>query len=405
MYIKFNQLERAGFYILCALALIWAEGCTEPSLATSADLRPLWRRATRTDNRPVESAYPITWEDRFMVILSRPGDSSRILSLRQADGSTAWEKTLDNAEEKVYYNLQSSLQGNVLVLPLGKITQAIDCRNGQKLWHFRHQGSPEPVVSRAEEGVFFRAVNDWERKLSFLARMDSHTGQAQDLYPQLWPDSAMILLRTPAYLGDGEIIFTSIIYDPKRRYTYAEWYVAHADGSGIKARGKAYPDNLGGYGVTKQPAVTSKYIILTAYDQLFCLERGTYKEKWRINLPRDMLSSMPLIHENQIYCALEDGYLYSIGMDNGDIIWKSSVAGTPGRIAVYEEHLFLVGGADGVLYTINKTDGSRIRAMKGPNHSYKEEEFFRRFIGLANDTGRLLLYDGSHFRCYSVWAD
>jgi hypothetical protein len=66
-------------------------------------------------------------------------------------------------------------------------------------------------------------------------------------------------------------------------------------------------------------------------------------------------------------------------------------------------HLFVVGGGDGMLYTIDTADGQTVRKMRSPNHDYRRDEFFQRFIGTDCRQNRLLLFDGRNFRAYAPY--
>ena len=398
---------RGGIAALCALWL-WSlsnSGCqSPPPLSEEAELQQLWRQAVLPAGAIAESTYPLLRGSQAVVSQAYPGELPALLALQLADGQLRWRSAGGADSSQLYYNLQPAVLGNRLILPRGSRTTAIDLRDGQVLWESAHQGSAEQFIETLDGRSVLQAVNDWEGRISHFYRLDVYTGKAAAVFSQPWPDSAKLLLRSPAALGRGRVLFTSIAqYRPGGR-TVARWHILDlADGRMI-AEGEAYPENTHGYGVTKQPVIASGLALLMAYDQLVCLDYRRGEVRWRTALPRDMLSSAPLVEGQAVYCALEDGYLYKLSLEDGRILWKSELSGTPSRPVCCGNQLFVVGGGDGMLYTFDTADGRRIRRMHAPNHYYRRQEFFRRFIGADCRQGRLLLFDGHSFRCYSLYS-
>jgi outer membrane protein assembly factor BamB len=383
---------------------VGGSGCqSPPPLSEEAELQQLWRQAVLPAGAVAESIYPLLRGSQAVVSQAYPGELPALLTLQLADGQLRWRSADGSDSSQLYYNMQPAVLGNRLILPRGSRTTAIDFRDGQVLWGFVHQGSAEQFIETLDGRSVLQAVNDWEGRISHFYRLDVHTGKAAAAFSQPWPDSARVLLRSPAAIGRGRVLFTSIAQYRSGGKTVARWHILNlADGRMI-AEGEAYPENTHGFGVTKQPVIAGDLALLMAYDQFICLDHRQGEVRWRTALPRDMLSSAPLVEGQAVYCALEDGYLYKLSLEDGRILWKSELSGTPSRLACCGNHLFVVGGGDGMLYTFDTADGRRIRRMAAPNHYYRRNEFFRRFIGADCRQGRLLLFDGHSFRCYSLY--
>lgn len=246
--------------------------------------------------------------------------------------------------------------------------------------------------------------NDWDRRATYVYRYNLLDGSQQIVYSEPWPDSIYVFGRTPVAVNAEEIFFTAIYQNQHTKATQSKWKVVRLQSSEVLHKGTAYPQNDYGYGPTKQPLRYKGDLIVTAFDHLVRINPKTGKEHWRAVLPRDMLSSRPLIIGNSLYCALEDGFLYQLDAEGGKVVWKAKLSGTPSRLAACGGQIFVVGGGDGLLHTFDAKTGKAIRHMKAPDHDYGKDAFFRRFIALDASKGRLLLFDGRRLRCYIVFA-
>ncbi len=388
--------------LFAALGVLSAVSCRS---VEDLSLRLSWRIPLYEEvERTSESTYPIFCRDIAVAAkLSKAGESE-FYGIDARKGRVIWKRSLPECGEGLYYNLKAYVYDRGVVIPCGNTLVNLRPETGEVQATYRQPSSAEPFL---EAGVaprtFLQAVNDWQGQVSYLYEVDAETLRPRVLYSVSWPDSAKLLLRTPVALSDSVLLFTSIAMAYGSRETVARWHFLHRQKGHILAQGTAYPSNREGYGVTKQPLLSKDKVYLVAYDQVFCLSTATAEELWRKTLPRDMLTSSPVAAADGLFCPMEDGYLYKLRLEDGELLWKTRIAPTPSRLAVVEDVLFAVGGSDGVLYAVDTRDGSLLRQLKAPNHGFVENHFFRRFIGVEDKQEVLLLFDGNSYRGYRIW--
>ena len=390
-------------YIL-VIFIIFIVGCQEKQLTIVAKLNQNWRILLK-NNTPEESAYPLIQSGTSLMVRTDCEANSTFMEIDLRNGRVIWEY-LDTVEKKpLYYNLKPIRKDDSYIFPMGKKTKAIDYRTGKIKWSIKWQGAPEQFLEAFGKYAVLQAVNNWEDRVSTINCFDIETGSVKFHYKMVWPDSTKMIARTPIMLTDSTVFFTSITQNVYNRQTSAQWHILNTNSKSIILEGQAYLDNKFGYGVTKQPILYKGHVLLMSYDQFICLDYNTGCEVWRTPFSRDMLTSTPLVVDNAIFCALEDGYLYKLNIEDGHILWKSKISGTPSRIEFCKGQLFLIGGGDGALYTIESSSGRLIRKMFAPNAAYHKNEFFRRFIGIDRDRLQILLFDGYNYRSYNLNED
>lgn len=364
-------------------------------------LKQAWRINVAPADKRFESINPVLFGDQALVSAYQDG-SLRFFGINFQSAKVQWVFQDTSFHDAPYYNLKALKADDQFILPFENTVFALDAASGLLAWRVDGKGAAEQFLEAFGPHAALQARNDWEQRKSYVLRFKSPKGSVDTLFQINWPDSCKFILRTPAVLPSGNLMCSGIAINTITRHTQANWYLYDGLYFQVLKSGKAYPDNPNGYGITKQPVLgANREVFLCAYDQLFCLdEQG--QERWSVTMPRDMLSSAPFYYKNGLYCAMEDGFLYKLNPSSGAIIWKSKASGTPSRVVGFGNQVFLVGGGDGLLYTFDISDGRCIRKMEAPNHRYRENAFFRRFICLEEALGMLLLYDGTDFRAYNI---
>lgn len=392
--------RRATFLLLFAALL---QACGDKARPTEeAQLRQLWRLNVAAPEARYESIYPLLDAEQVLISAYQQ-DKLFFLSADSDNGELRWRFSDTSLRAAPYYNLKALQQGGAYVLPLGNTLLALRQSDGSVAWRVQNGGNAEQFLEPDGPAHFMQTLNDWAARRSVVLRVSASDGRCDTMLQMPWPDSCKLLLRTPVRLPNGKLLCSSISINSVTRQSKARWHLFEGKNHTALRSAQAYPDNPDGYGITKQPLVLEQKVLLCAYDQLFCIDFDG-NELWRTSLPRDMLSSVPVYADKAIFCAMEDGYLYKLDAEKGDILWKAKISGTPSRPVVYRQHIFVVGGGDGLLYTFDVADGRQIRKMESPNHRFRENAFFRRFIGIDEDSGTLFLYDGNDLRAYLLKA-
>jgi outer membrane protein assembly factor BamB len=373
-------------------------------LEKDLQLKQLWRTPIFEEPRgTAESIYPVQVGDMAFTSKLLDNFSPIFYGLDMKHGSILWQVMDTSCTGKVYYNMAPFISKHGMVIPYGEMLKSIDYKTGKSLWSYQYMGNPEQFLEPYTNKTFLQAVNDWDERKSHIFKVNSLHGVAKCIYTFNWPDSSKLLIRTPVKVDEGQVLFTSITMRYSTNETHAKWHLLNLSTDEIKSEGAAYPDNKDGYGVTKQPKIIGDKALMVAYDNVFCISTTNGKELWRKALPRDMLTAVPIASKDGLFCPMEDGNLYKLSLDDGNIIWKAEISATPSRPIIVNDYLFIVGGSDGILYVISTKDGRTVKSMKAPNHQFVKNQFFRRFIGVDFEGETLILFDGNSFRGYKIW--
>lgn len=354
---------------------------------------------------PVGSTtYPVVQGDKAFFLWAAPDSSPQMVCLNLKEGNILWQRTLvDDSVFLPYYNLRTFHDRKKIYLPSGNVLYAIDWLEGNLEHQWLIPGSMVEAVSSDSKGTLFISSNDWLLKKSYVYKVDPERDIMTLFFEFVWPDDHIAFFQAPLALSSG-LFLAYTIQSQENRYTYSRWIWIDRSTGRITREGQAYPDNLYGYGPTKQPIACDNDIIMVAYDHIVRLDPLNGTERWRLIMPRDMLTSYPLldIAQGHLYVALEDGYLYCINVKNGQVRWNSQVSGTPSRIVACDNYVFVVGGGDGLLHWTDRNTGEMMPPIKAPNHDFIRYGHFHRFIGLDCRRHILLLFDGRSVRAYQI---
>jgi outer membrane protein assembly factor BamB len=387
---------------ILSLFILGCQNSERPPLFDGATLPHLWRANLVAPEQPISGmTYPMVLDNKIFVVQTDHNAVSTYTTLNLDDGSTEWSRT-DTITP--YYNLDGVCTGHLLCLPIGNSVKVLNLNTGQEKWHFTPQGSSVQHLALYGDHYLLHTSNDWQAGKTHLYQYDLKSGVMKLCWSIPWPDGTQLLGYTPLPLAEkGLALFVATTQHAESRRTHSFWQVMEVGSGRVVRTGEVYPENTEGHGPTKPPIRCGKDALILAYDQIFRLDPRTGTERWRLTLPRDMLTSRPLLDGNALYCAMEDAVLYKIDATTGLVLWKTDISGTPSRMTICGHHLFVVGGGDGFLYTIDTTDGRVIRKMRSPNHDYRRDEFFQRFIGASCERNRLLLFDGRNIRAYAPY--
>lgn len=367
-------------------------------------LKQLWRTPVfESHTEMAESIYPVQIGDRVLTAKLLDDTAPLFYALDIKQGRIFWQLTDTACTGKIYYNMKPFVSKQGICLPCGKATMCVDIKTGKPRWVNEQSGHPEQTLEPFTHSTFLQSVNDWDGRKSYIQEVSSIDGDTKPIYTVKWPDSAKLLIKTPVKVNNKLLLFTSIMMQYGTNKTVAKWHLLKCSTGEILLEGVAYPENKSGYGVTKQPVVMGDRAFMIAYDNVFCVSTTDGEEVWRVVLPRDMLTSMPIASKDGLFCPMEDGYVYKLDVGSGRTVWKTKISATPSRPVIINDILFIVGGSDGILYVVSTQDGKMVKSLKAPNHHFINNQFFRRFIGVDSRGELLMLFDGNSFRGYKIW--
>ena len=345
-------------------------------------------------NENAGTIYPIQYKDIFISTYKKDAEHVGIKAFYIKNGKAVW-----NLEEPVstsktfYYNLKAYQKDNILVLPCDNELIAIDLKKRQTLWHTTLYDSAENFIEGTGNQVF-RTYYDNQKKEYIIVKIDLFTGNSSIILQDAITQNNKLFCRTPVpipYEGDTLLFFSAIQQHLTTRKTIPTISVFSMAKKEIIKKDTLKINDMG-YGVTKQPIYDKNNMIFINDNQMIVYDWKNKYIKSILDLPRDMLTSRPLIDQNICYYPAEDGFLYAVELEKNNILWKAKISGTPSQLKMNKDKLFIVGGGDGVFYCINKKDGSIDFSV--PNE--KEKYSFERPLLLTKDN-RILLCSKEQF--------
>ncbi|MCB9290271.1 MAG: PQQ-binding-like beta-propeller repeat protein [Lewinellaceae bacterium] len=349
--------------------------------------------------------YPIV-HDGVAILAGKcgPADCLKAVSLRA--GTPVWNWLgPDSLLRKCYYNLKHYLFDDILALPIGSSLIAINLADGSTLWSHQSSWPGESFV----EGIgarIFRTYYDGRNQLIRILEFDIYTGKSREIKTFAMPPVGRLSARSPSIAPMGKedtICITGTIHFVPRASTKSVlvfWPLN--DTSSLKTI-EIYPENPSGDGVAHQGIVEGDRTYWVANNQVACIGMEDQNEIWRVSLPRDMLTSRLLLDDGSLFFACENEVLYALDAENGRILWQCPIAGTPSRVHVNKDKLFLIGGSDGNLYIINKKTGTLLFKYEPAELGIGNRNTLKRTFYAGND--KLIVTDYENWRAFDIQED
>ncbi|MFC4565917.1 PQQ-binding-like beta-propeller repeat protein [Nocardiopsis mangrovi] len=257
---------------------------------------------------------------------------------------------------------------------------AVDAASGEERWRFSSEGRvrSSPVVA---DGVVYVGSDD-----GHLYAVDVATGEER------WPRfrigaefgrSSPVVADGVVYAGSGDQYLYAIDAGTgEERWQLPDvgiwWTPAVADGvvyfGSSSAQGLMAVDaDAGGElwrsridGTTRRPVV-AEGVVYVGSDNTYLYAIGTDggEHLWRFRVGEPEAPA-PVVAEGVVYAGSGDQYLYAIDTDTGDELWRSSTDGPVSSAPTVADGVVYAGTGNGGLYAVNTTDGTlRWRAEIG----------------------------------------
>ncbi len=395
-------LQRAPLWVLVGVFVV---ACSSPSgQEQGVSVHHRWSiQLAGPEEPPGLLTYPEVRDGKAFCLSARSGLGVRLLCVDIPRKRLHWQRPLLSDTASVpYYNTRMLSDGRLVYFVLKNTLYAVRWADGEEVGKWDLGGSVVEAPVFDHRGNIFISSNDWMNRQSYVYRLQPGRDSAEVWFALEWPEDYVLLLQAPLVMKNGVFLAYSAQHQ-RSGHTYSRWlWLDAASSSSVLNQGEVYPEKKHGHGPTKPPIACGQEVIVVAYDHILRLNPAEGKERWRIVLPRDMLTSHPLLEEGKLYAAMEDGYLYCIDASNGQLLWKSRLSGTPSRIVKCREHLYVIGGGDGLLHIFEASKGTVVGTEKSPDHDYLPYGHFHRFIGVDCRRRTLLLFDGRYIRAYEV---
>lgn len=333
--------------------------------------------------------YPLRWGP-LLILSSECEGVPCIKGVSLRSGQEAWSLS-DSLFSQVYYNFQPYLDEDYLVLPIGRELLCLSPESGEVRWRHQHERPGDAHVFGDGRFVYrsYRAPSDSAFE---WVRLELTSGRDSLLLTAPVSLASRCLMRSPMPFFDGRdsgLVSPVIDYTP-RGNTQSYLLLWKQGQAGEPLRHTIYPDNSQGVGAALPAVLSGKLSFWVTHRDLTAFDLEAGQELWRISLPHGLLTSRLSKHGECLYLACENERLYAISAADGHIRWSLPNSGTPSRIFHTEDRIFLIGGADQLLYEIDRSKGQILSryAGKTAERNLRRPAYFSSEAALINDGAR-----------------
>jgi putative pyrroloquinoline-quinone binding quinoprotein len=386
--------------ILCCFLLFSLTTCSETEKETGFVLVKDWQIGSSYEG----NIYPIAYGENIILTSFEDHSFNCLASYSKANGELNW-KWCDSAEvaSSFYYNLRPYLYNNLLALPNKNQLLVMDVEKGIPKWQTQNYDHGDNVIEGIDNKIL-RTYYDNNTGDGIIIEINIEEQSLRPICKVSPKNEEKVFLKTPIYTKDNlsrKILQGGVIhYNPNthltRNFIYS-WLLQ--DGSEV-SKLKITDDNNKGHAINKQPYLSDGFSYWFAHNDLLCYSLTQHKIVWQKEMNTYMITSRPLIQGDNIYYAGENGILYCINKFDGSLRWDQKISGSPSRVFYSNDCIILVGGQDGVLYVFDAASGNSIFKIKSDNHDIKKGVFFQRHLYVDNDV--ILLNDTQNWVCYKI---
>ena len=360
----------------------------------------------KVSSAPNFRLYPIAHKN--LVILACDCNGERCLkAVNKFTGKLVWSWIEDEILSESYYNFEPYIYSNLLILPIKSKLIAIDLNNGTTKWENNKDYPGEPFLDGLGESVV-RTYYSLKENKHIIFLIDIYSGHMQAIKEYSLSLDGTNFVRTPHIykLGkeskDTSLVSSIIEYVPNKS-TISYLSFATLSNPSLEHNTNIYQENKQGYGVTKQCISDGKKSFWVAHHDLVYIDLETRKEIWRTTMPAGMLTSKLYQSKEYLFFACEDEIIYKISKNNGEIVWQCPIAGTPSRLFISKNNLYIIGGSNGILYIIDSITGATLSKQSITGENKSNNRFLRRTFIVGDES--IVLNDGENWLCYPIEED
>jgi len=346
--------------------------------------------------------YPIRWGDKFLFSYYS-GKKQCFATCSASHGKICKEWCLPmKSSQPLYYNLSPCIWNDNLVLPTPGGLLLIDPDKGHgQVWSSGFSIGENSLMEK--DGMIYRVYYGSKNLKAFITAFDPNSDSQHTVTTLFASDSATIHVKTPFLYTNRNrqdvMVLGYTHYNPATHYTRNGILSIDSDDGKVLTDIQLDSINYTARGINHDPVVMGALSYWMVQNEVICYNHENGSILWKRTMPAPIITSRPLVTHKMLYYAAEDGNLYALDLASGDIIWKAPISGSPSRVFAVDNYLFLVGGADGVLYVINANDGAQVLKKRSERHDISAQVFYQRTLYADNEY--LLLYDGISWQCLS----
>lgn len=310
--------------------------------------------------------YPIAYDD-YVILPSKCEEEECITCLKAQTGKIQWQIS-NPLFSKIYYNFQPYIFDHKLVLPIGNTILVLSLHTGEELWAYSHPFSGESYAYGSDEKVY-RTYTNIEEAYTEILEFDLEEYTFKKVFSKQFGSGYKVLFRSPVpgtYANQFWLLSNYIAYRPPEDTRSALVLIKGVDSSNVEYLPLKHLAHQG-RGAAISPVVKEGLAYWQVDTLLMAVDLQSRAIKWSYSIPIGLLTSKIIVDQQRVYIPAENKTLYALDRLSGKEIWTQSIGGTPGRMQLRENHIWLVGGSDQTLYRIHKTSGEISHRFKSSN--------------------------------------
>ena len=293
-------------------------------------------------------------QDSHVVVGTAGG---KVASMRQGDGSLRWQQSLPSPVE-------SSLAADSSRVYVGHAAgvSALDLATGAPVWTFSTAGAVTATLYRARDMILFGARDNRLHAVNFS------NGNV------VWTFPANGFVEGGATVEEDEI------------------YVGSDDGTlyaldlvgGLRWKFETLDE------IKSTPLVVGDMVVFgNAGGLLTALARVDGKSRWQVTLPGSLETCSPVLHQNGIIVADENGHIHRIKLTNGASFWTLERLGRLRGNIQLRDAIAYIGSLDGALVVVDISTGTLLRRVTVGAPVFASPALSADGIIVADEAGRV----------------
>lgn len=289
----------------------------------------LWRyNATlAVDNTPVS-------DEERIYFSTRKG----LIAAIDLNGSNVWKQTFTRTndagqEMPIRFDAPPAVFDGIVFAGSSRgILYALDAAKGEERWRYDTGGSILGSPNKSNGSVVVLDQSE-----GALHAVDMKTGKC------LWKTDGVERCDGSPGCANGRIVFGSCL---------SSLHVYSTGGSHLKDIEIGGDSQIAG-GV----AVDGNFAFAGTRDgSLLCAELQTGDVAWYSHESEDQTFSTPALAADRVVYSSDDGFVYAVTRETGELIWKFDTGGLPYSPVIANDKIAV--SADGILFLLSLTDGS-----------------------------------------------
>ena len=362
---KFFKILHVFLSVIFSCTLCSCDWFTSPNTTTIP--QPIWVSSITT-GESIGGLFPPTVLEKSIITLGSQNKTSVLYSFEKLSGKKQWEWKDFSTKGNVIIKRVHQYR-NILVLLDGRKLYAINTDTGKTVWVSEVSDYTVPWISGFGQYFYYGLEN------AFLIG-NSLTGQQENVSFSL---AGTLFIPPISYIQpetkDTLLLATgtNLIKDSLGRDLYKTYIVAYnRNKNSLLYQLMALEGNSGsdlGFPTAGLSVILGTRVYTDIGRSIQCNDILTGKLVWRRKFLGSFYFSSIIAADNKIFGNSDDeGIMYALNPDTGDIIWQEQTSSASGDMLYMNGVIYIVGLGDGKLHAIDAQTGKHIWKFRSPDY-------------------------------------